>query len=231
MSSLMTMMYSFDKGKFAGYKIPRGFRLIRINTIFDVKVDGRHKSRIVADGHLITTPSEPVYSGVVSLRGLWTYVFVGELDGMIPWAIDIGNAYLEAVTSEKVCIRAQPEFGELEGHLLIIYKALYELRLSGKLFEQQLQECLRELRFEPLLVASTIYMRKCPTADHYKYVATYVYDLCMIMKDLQSLLNQLMTPPYNFKLKGSGELVFHLGCGFKRNSSGALCIDPGKYVD
>ena len=29
-----------DKGKFAGCKIPRGFRLIRVHTIFDVKVDG-----------------------------------------------------------------------------------------------------------------------------------------------------------------------------------------------
>ena len=59
-----------DKGKFAGCKIPRGFRLIRVHTIFDVKVDGRHKSRVVADGHLTATPSESVYSGVVSLRGL-----------------------------------------------------------------------------------------------------------------------------------------------------------------
>ena len=75
-------------------------------------------------------------------------------------------------------------------------------------------------------------MRKCPTADHYEYViATYVNDLCMIMKDPQSLLDQFMAPPYNFKLKGSGELVFHLGCGFKRNITGTLCMDPGKYVD
>ena len=91
--------------------------------------------------------------------------------------------FFEAVTSEKVCIRAGPEFGELEGHLLIIYKALYGLRLSGKLFGQLLQECLRDLGFEPSLAESTIYMRKCPTADHYEYVATYVDDLCMIMKD------------------------------------------------
>ena len=33
-----------DKGKFAGCRIPKGFRLIRVHTIFDVKVDGRHKS-------------------------------------------------------------------------------------------------------------------------------------------------------------------------------------------
>ena len=59
-----------DKGKFAGCRIPKGFRLIRVHTIFDVKVDGQHKSRVVADGHLTATPSESVYSGVVYLRGL-----------------------------------------------------------------------------------------------------------------------------------------------------------------
>ena len=94
--------------------------MIRVHTIFDVKVDGRHKARVAADGHLTATPTESVYSGVVSLRGLRTCLFIGELDGMVPWATDIGNAYLEALTSEKVYIRAGPEFGpELEKHLLI----------------------------------------------------------------------------------------------------------------
>ena len=73
-------------------------------------------------------------------------------------------------------------------------------------------------------------MIKCPTADHYEYVATYVDDLYIIMKDPQSLLDQLMAPPYNFKLKESGELAFHHGCGFKRDSTGTLRMDPGQYV-
>ena len=68
------------------------------------------------------------------MRGLRTCLFIGELDGMEPWETDIRNAYFEALTSEKVCIRAGPEFGELEGHLLIIYKALYGLKTSGKAF-------------------------------------------------------------------------------------------------
>ena len=65
------------------------------------------------------------------MRGLCTLcVFIGELDGMTPWGTDIGNPYLKGVTSEKVCIRAGPEFSKLEGHLLIIYKELYGLHLS-----------------------------------------------------------------------------------------------------
>ena len=126
--------------------------------MFNINIDGRHKSRVVADGHLTTILSESVYSGVVSLRGLRMCVFIGELDDIVPWATDIGNAYLEAETSEIVCIRAGPEFGELEGHLLFIFKALYGLRLSGELFMQLLQECLRELGFKPSLAESTIYI-------------------------------------------------------------------------
>ena len=91
------------------------------------------------------------------MRGLRRCLFIGELDGMEPWATDIGNAYLEALMGEKVCIRAGPEFGDLEGHLLIIYKALYGLQLSGKAFGQMLQECLLDLYFVPSLVESLIY--------------------------------------------------------------------------
>ena len=93
-----------NRGIFKGCKIPEGYRLIQVHTIFDVKHDGRHKARVIADGHLTATPLESVYSGVVSLRGLRTVIFLGELDGMVPWATDIGNAYLEAKTTEKVCI-------------------------------------------------------------------------------------------------------------------------------
>ena len=102
---------------------------------------------------------------------------------MKPWATDIGNAYLEALTSEKVCIRAGPEFGELEEHLFIVYKTLYWLQLSWKVFGQMLQECLLDLKFVPSLAESSIYMQKCPTGDHYKYIETYVDDLAIIMKD------------------------------------------------
>ena len=51
------------------------------------------------------------------------------------------------------------------------------------------------------------------------------------MKDPQSLLDQLTSAQYNFKLKGSGPLNFHLGCGFQRDTTGTLCMDPGKYID
>ena len=43
-------------------------------------------------------------------------MFVAELNGLELWAADVGNAYLEAYTKEKVYIIAGPEFEKLEGH-------------------------------------------------------------------------------------------------------------------
>ena len=52
-------------------------------------------------------------------------LFIAELNGIEIWGTNIGNAYLEALTSEYVCFVAGPEFRLLEGHLLLIHKALY----------------------------------------------------------------------------------------------------------
>ena len=58
--------------------------------------------------------SESVYSGVVTLRGLRMVVFLAELNGLDLWATDIGSAYLEARTKEKVYIIAGGNFGDKE---------------------------------------------------------------------------------------------------------------------
>ena len=67
------------------------------------------QSQTVADGHLTPEPVESIYSGVVSLRNL-TLIFLGRLNNLELWGADIGNAYLEAPTEEKLYIVAGPEF-------------------------------------------------------------------------------------------------------------------------
>ena len=84
---------------------------------------------------------------------------IAELNDMNAFTTDIGNGYLTLKTQEKVCIKAGLEFGKLEGHLLIVYKALYGLRSSGKQFEDYLANCLKILRFFQSLAEPQIFMR------------------------------------------------------------------------
>ena len=113
------------------YRPSNDYKRITVHMVYAVKHDGRRKSRLVAGGHLTDTPIDSVYSSVVSLRGIRILTFIAELNDSEVWCTDIGNAYLESFTKEKVYIRAGPEFGEREGHILIIVRALYGLRSNG----------------------------------------------------------------------------------------------------
>ncbi len=112
----------------------------------------------LADGHLTEVLLDSIYSGVVSLCGLCLLVFLAELNDLDVWATDIGNAYLEAKTQEKVFIIAGPEFGVLEGHTLIIFKALYGLRTSRLCWHKHFANCLRDMGFNPCKAKPDIWM-------------------------------------------------------------------------
>ena len=215
-----------DKG--VGYKMGSDYKRIRVHMVYAVKHDGRHKARLVAGGHLTETPIDSVYSSVVSLRGIRILAFLGELNGLKVWSTDIGNAYLETYTKEKVYIVAGPEFGDREGHVLIISKALYGLHSSGLRWSERLADVLRSMGYFPSKAEKDIWMRD--KGDHYEYIAVYVDDLMFASRDPASIVKKLVED-FKFKLKGTGPTEFHLGCDFFRDEEGVLCYAPKKYIE
>ena len=147
-----------------------GFKKIQVHLVFAVKHDERHKSRLVADGHLTNIPpAESIYAVVVLLiRGLRICILISELSNMDAYATDIGNSYLETKTQEKVCIKAGPEFEELEGHLLIVNKTLYGLRSSGKHFGDRIILDVRSYLLLSLLLLSYL-------CSHYNSFVLHCY--------------------------------------------------------
>lgn len=217
-----------DLGNAKTASIPEGFKRIRVHLVYACKHDGRFKARLVADGHLTDIPSESVYSGVVSLRAFRVVLFLSQLNGLEMWATDVGSAYLEAKTKERLVIVAGPEFKELAGHLLRINKALYGLRTSGKRWHQRCSEVLRDMGFKPCRAEPDVWMR--PNGNVYEYIAVYVDDFALAMKDPGAFCDTLMKK-YNFKLKGTGEIKYHLGMDFHRDPDGILTYAPKKYIE
>ena len=204
------------------------YKKIRVHLIYAIKYDRRHKARLVADGHLADVPVDSVYSGVVSLRGLRMLIFLAKLNGLKPWATNIGNAYLEIRTSELVYIVAGPEFGDLQGHVLSIYKALYGLRSSGLRWHKKFAAVMKAIGFQPCKMEPDIWLRQ--NGDVYEYVAVYVDNLAFAMKDPNELVKQLVNK-HKFKVKGTGSISFHLGCNFFRDEDNVLCMAPKKYIE
>jgi hypothetical protein len=91
-----------NKGK--GGIPPDGYKKIRCHMVYDVKHDGRDKSRLVSGGHLTEPNTESVYSSVVSLRGIRLVTFLSELNKLELWGTDNGIDYAKAATKEQVYI-------------------------------------------------------------------------------------------------------------------------------
>ena len=116
----------YERGKVIN--APKDHQKIREHFVFDVKHSGKFKARLVADGHLTKETNETVYSGVVSLTNLRLTMFLAEFNDLQLCGADVANAYLQALTKEKLYIVAGPEYEELQGHVLVMYKALYGTR-------------------------------------------------------------------------------------------------------
>ena len=187
---------------------PNGYQKIRVHLIFAVKHDGRHKARLVAGGHLTPDPIESIYSGIVSIRSLRLVIFLAKLNNLEVWGADIGNAYLEAKTKERLYIVAGPEFEELEGHILVIYKALYGLKSSGLRWSQKIHDIMLDMGFSPSKADPCVWLRKAKCATKYEYVAIYVDDL-LIACDCASDFIHTLKRKHNLKIKGEGPLKYH----------------------
>ena len=122
-------------------------------------------------------------------------------------AADIGSAYLNSVTREKVYIIAGPEFGpELEGKILIIFKALYGLKSSAARFHEHLSVMLRKLGFQPSRADADLWYKDM--GDHYEYMARYVDDILVWSKDPMKIMRELQK---TYTLKGVGSPEYYLG--------------------
>ena len=73
-------------------------------------------------------------------------------------------------------------------------------------------------------------MRRNKDYDIYEYVAVYVDDLAIAMKNCDQFISTLKDK-YNFKLKGTGTITYHLGMDFFRDKDQTLCMALRKYIE
>ena len=218
---------------------PKGYHRIKVHLVFAVKFDGRHKARLVADGHLSPEPMENIYSGVVSLRNLRLVVLLGKLNNLELWGADIGNAYLEAFTDEKL-------------YIIQIFKSKYHLKVKGdgkltyhlgadyfedpdgtfvsqpRKYIDKLADTYRRLfnddphmKFLPSKANPCNWLRKAPNLRCYEYIAVYVDDLC-IAAESHSAIIQIFKSKYHLKIKGDGKLTYHLGADYYEDPDGTF---------
>ena len=90
-----------------------------------MKFDLNRKARYLGGGHLTQVSLSLSYSSVVSRDSVRIMFLVAVLKNLDIKMCDIGNAYLNAETRERLWFTAGQEWGSRAGYEVIIVRALY----------------------------------------------------------------------------------------------------------
>ncbi|KAG7354588.1 reverse transcriptase RNA-dependent DNA polymerase [Nitzschia inconspicua] len=195
---------------------------IRVRLDVAVNHDVHYKAWSIGDRKLIVDHLESVYYGVVSMRSFQIVMFLAEFNGLEFWSTDIGNAHLES-------------YPDQENHILIIsraphgQRALYDPKLSGQGWYDELHDCLVALGLLPCRAEPDIWMMKNGELQVWKHIVLYIGDLPIAMKHPRVSIGSLTPKLFEFKLKGIGKISHHLRVQFSQDKDRTLRLGQKKY--
>ena len=218
--------------------LPIGYQKIKCHMIFDVKMgeNFRRRARLVAGGHTTEAPASITYSSVVSRASVRIALMAAALNGLDILACDIQNAYLTAISREKIWTVAGPEFGAEEGSNMLVKMALYGLKSSGAAFRAKLAGVLHDIGYIPTKSDPDVWIRPAVKVDGTEY---YEMDLCYVDDVLVMSAKAMETMDgirATFKLKGdkAEKPDMYLGASLEEveTASGTKCwsMSSEKYV-
>ena len=87
------------------------------------------------DGNFTPSMSqEECFASVVSTEAVCLGFVLAQIQGLQCIAGDVCNAFLTAFTHKKIYIQAGPEFGNLEGRIMVMKKAVYGTKTAALCF-------------------------------------------------------------------------------------------------
>jgi hypothetical protein len=100
------------------------------------------------------------YASVVSRKSVLIAFLVTALNGLYILSGDIGDAYFNAPTKEKIWFQAGDEFGPQAGQPVIIVRALYGLKGSANALRSMLSSTMQhDLGFKACLADPDIWYK------------------------------------------------------------------------
>ena len=184
----------------------------RLTMLFEVKQDGRHKGRLVCNGHQIDPRGISTRSTVVKGISVRLLDVIAHSQNLKIIHGDVGNAFITADCLEKIHARAGKEFGsDREGCIITLNKALYGLRTSSRAYRETFSKFLRNLGFIASRYDREVWMRLREEQDGYDYLCTHVDDFKVVAKDPQRWVDAIAK---SFQLKCAGAPDYYLGMDY-----------------
>ena len=207
-----------------------GWQRTTLHMVFDVKQSLQQKCRLVAGGHLVDMMDIQVYSSTVKSISVQLLHVISHKANLEQLCGDIGNAFPNAYTNEKVYIaKAGIEFGELAGKCIIIRKALYGLCSSSERFHAHLADTLRSFGFSQTRFDNDVWIRLDESGEHYEYICTHVDDFMICSKKPELVMKEIESV-YLVKDSSQGAPSYYLGNDYKKDKKNRWCVGCKMYL-
>ena len=171
---------------------PQGWKQVTGHLVWHMKMDFTRKARGVLDDHKTRDPIGSTYTGLVSRESVHIALTYAALNSLNVFAVNIQNAYLQALSSQKDYIICGPEFGvENIGQTALIHRALYGGKAADRDFRNHLHSCMEFLNFKSCLAVPDMWMRPAIKSDgntYYEYILLYVDDALVVSENAESIL-------------------------------------------
>jgi hypothetical protein len=176
-------------------KAPIGFQKIDCQMIFDVKMILERKARYVAGGYQTEPTKDITFASVVSRHSIRIAKLVAALSDLEVLSADISGSYLNANATEKVYTIAGKEFGaDKDGQVVLITRALFGLRSSGKAWRDHMTATLREHGYTSWHADPDVWMRPKTKANgfqYWSYILVYTDDILVVDHEPQKVMDYL----------------------------------------
>ena len=208
-------------------KLPVGPKLIPYHFIFEVKADLTRKARLVAGGHKHNVPTPTTFSSVAARDGVRLGFLLAALNTFNILICDIGNAYLNAPSREKVHVIVGSELFGLEntGKYAIIQRALYGLKTVAAAWRSHFQDTIiNVLGYKPTYADSDVYFKERSRKDdtkYYSYLVIYVDDVLCTDKNPKIIIDHIASV-YRVKNGSIDEPSRYLGMNVRKWNYAAM---------
>ena len=217
---------------------PPGYKQIHCFIIFDVKINLSRKARFVAGCHLTNPPTSMLYASVVSRQSVRIDFLLTALNNLEILVGDIGNAYLNAITTYRIYYRAGNEWGPMiKGRVLVIVRVLYGLKTSANAWRTHICNTLQtKMKFKSSLADNDVWLKQDMRSDgssYYTYILVYTDDILIVSDNPTKYMAQLKAN-YYVKESSIGPPNIYLGSRVKlvkdRSGNRAYATSSDDYI-